>query len=467
MATAPAQTADTDTGTITILNPADGTHVGTLASASPEPARHAVGRARLAEPGWAGTPAADRGALLHAAAAALEGAAQELAELNRRETGKPLPDALGGVQAGAATLRQYAELGPLHRGHSLRGAPLAMDYTVSVPRGVAVLLTPWNDPVAVAAGLIGAALATGNTVVHKPSERCPHVGERLGELLAAVFPPGIFTTVTGGPEAGQALAESPDADVVAHVGSTATGQRLARLAGLTAAHVIRENGGNDPLIVDAGVDPRWAAEQAALGAFANCGQICTSVERIYVHRDIAADFCRELTAQARALNASGTFPPLVDTRMRDGVHDQVGDALARGAMAAEGGFLPDAPGAHYPATVLLDCAPTLRIMQEETFGPVAPVAVAAGFDEALEAAAAGRYGLAATVLTADLAHAQRAIHALPVGTVKVNNVFGGAPGGSAQPRGASGDGFGYGPELLDEFTQVKVVHVAEPRQGRP
>lgn len=467
MPSAPAPGAAIDTGLITILDPADGTEVGTVESADSLQAREAVARASRAAKGWAGIPVAERGALLHAAAAALEEAAGELAELNRRETGKLLPDALGGVQAGAATLRQYAELGPVHRGHSLRGAPLAIDYTVDEPRGVAVLLTPWNDPVAVAAGLIGAALVTGNTVVHKPSERCPYLGRRLGELLAPLFPVDVFTTLTGGPAIGQVLAQCPETNVVAHVGSTATGRQLAECAARTGAHLIRENGGNDPLVIDAGIDPGWAAEQAALGSFANAGQICTSVERIYVHRSIHEDFCRELTARARELNASGASQPLVDARLREAVHGQVRDALAHGAVATEGGELPEGPGAHYPATVLTGCGPEMRIMLEETFGPVAPVTVIEDFEEGLKAAATGPYGLAATVLSANLGNVQLAIDALGVGTVKINNVFGGAPGGAAQPRGASGAGFGYGPELLDEFTLTKVIHVAEPRKVHP
>ena len=130
--------------------------------------------------------------------------------------------------------------------------------------------------------------------------------------------------------------------------------------------------------------------------------------------------------------------PLVDRRLRDSVHAQVAQALSLGAAAAEGGAVPDGPGAHYPATVLLDCADHMAVMQEETFGPVAPVQVVDSFDDGLRLAAEGRYGLAATVLTADMEHAHRAAAALPVGTVKVNAVFGGAPGGSAQPRRDSG-----------------------------
>ncbi|MFC3299585.1 aldehyde dehydrogenase [Arthrobacter agilis] len=454
-----------DDASITIHSPLDGEEVGTLPGTSREQIGLAVSLARAVQPEWAATSPADRGAALRRAAAALRSGAEELAALNTRETGKPAADSLGGIEAAISTLEQYAELGPVHRGLSLRGAVTATDYTVAEPRGVAVLLTPWNDPVAVAAGLIGAALVTGNTVIHKPSERCPHVGEMLGRLLQPAFPDGVLTTLTGGAEVGQLLTMETDVDVFAHVGSSATGERIARAASLTGAYVIRENGGNDPLVVDADVDPAWAAAQAALGAFANAGQICTSVERIYVHRDVAEPFLAALTEEAQAWTGSSGFPPLVDRRMRDAVEAQVGEALHLGARCLAGGTVPDGPGAHYPATVLTDCTGAMTIMTEETFGPVAPVTVVDSFDDGLRLAASGPYGLAATVLTGSIAHAQRAIAALAVGTVKINAVFGGAPGGSAQPRGISGAGFGYGPELLDEFSLVKVVHISSPPQG--
>ena len=447
---------------LTILNPRTGETVGSVSAAGPEDVTQAVAAARAAHPGWAATPPAERGKLLRDAATALEAAATELAELNAQETGRPVDEALAGIAAGVSTLEQYAELGPLHRGHSLRGTPLAADYTVSEPRGVAVLLTPWNDPVAVACGLIGAALVTGNTAIHKPSERCPHLGKLLGEALAPVFPPNVLVTLTGGADVGTLLTQQPGVDMFAHVGSSETGDRIARAAVLTGAYVIRENGGNDPLLVDADVDPAWAAEQAAIGAFSNSGQICTSVERIYVHRSIAEQFCTALAGQARDRNSGQRLAPLVDTRMRDAVQRHVAEALQLGARAVEGGAVPEGPGAFYPATVLVECTDAMDVMAEETFGPVAPVRVVDSFEEGLALAAAGRYGLAATVLTGSIAHAQQAVAALPVGTVKVNGVFGGAPGGSAQPRGESGHGFGYGPELLDEFTRVKVVHIAAP-----
>lgn len=216
---------------------------------------------------------------------------------------------------------------------------------VHEPHGVVALLVPWNDPLAIAGQGLAAALVTGNTVVLKPSERTPLATARLVELLD--LPAGAVTLLLGDERAGRPLVEHEDVDCVLHTGSTDTGREIAQACAAQLKKAVVELGGKDPLIVDAGVDPEWAAAQAATGAFANAGQICT----------------------------------------------------------------------------------------------------------------------AATVLTADQAHAQRAWRELHAGTVKVNAVFGGAPGGAAHPRRASGLGLGYGPELLDELTQVKVVHL-EPAPAR-
>ncbi|OLT21365.1 succinate-semialdehyde dehydrogenase, partial [Actinomadura sp. CNU-125] len=410
-------------------------------------------------------PAAERARRCTPPPSAVAARADELAALVTSEMGKPADDSRGGVEAGIAALRQYAELGPLHGGRSLQGGRTAADLMVREPRGVVAVITPWNDPVAIACGLVGAAVVTGNTVVHKPSERTPHTGALLAELLAGPLPDGVLDLVTGTAATGEALAAHPVPAVVAHVGSTRAGRRIAELAARNGAKALLENGGTDPLIVDAGVDPEWAAGQAALGCFANAGQICTSVERVYAHESLHAAFVDALAGRARAMRTGSGFDPatelgpLVDERHRARVHEHVEKAVADGARVLAGGEIPGGPGAFYPATVLDGCTDDMAIMTEETFGPVAPVRAVASFDAALDAARRARHGLAATVLTRDMAHARRAWRDLPVGTVKVNAVFGGAPGGAATPRGASGEGFGYGPELLDEMTAVKVVHI--------
>jgi acyl-CoA reductase-like NAD-dependent aldehyde dehydrogenase len=457
---------------ITILDPADGSRVGVLDLAGHTEVEAAVGAAVKAAPEWARTAPAERATAVHAAADRVAQAADDLARLTCREMGKPLTDARGGVDVAISTLRQYAELGPLHRGRSLQGSWEATDLMVPGPRGVVAAITPWNDPVAVPCGLIGAALVTGNTVVFKPSERTPHTGLELARLMSACLPSGVLEVVVGDGSAGAALSRSADVDVVAHVGSTAAGRAIARAAAETGAKVLLENGGNDPMVVDDDVDPEWAAEQAALGCFANAGQICTAVERVYVVETVAEAFLASLVRRAQSLvmgpgSAADTqLGPLVDARAREAVHAQVEQAVRAGAELLTGGTVPEGPGTFYPATVLSDCSADLAVMSEETFGPVAPISVVPTFDAALEAARQGRYGLAAVVLTSSMEHAQRAWRELPVGTVKVNAVFGGAPGGAAQPRRASGSGFGYGPELLDEMTTTKVVHLGLPPSPR-
>ncbi|HEV7963732.1 MAG TPA: aldehyde dehydrogenase family protein [Actinoplanes sp.] len=457
-----AWTPGSATRNLTVLNPADGTAVSRVPVASAADVTAAVKAARDAAPGWAQTAPAVRAAALHAAANAVEAATDELAAIMSAEMGKPVGGAADSIAAGVGTLRQYAELGPTHRGRALAGDDQAIDLMAYGPRGVVAVITPWNDPVAVSCGLLGAALVTGNTVVSKPSERTPATGWRLARLLAPHFPDGVISLLGGDGEVGAALSAA-DVDLVAHVGSTATGRAIAAACARSGAKALLENGGSDPLLVDAGVDPVWAARQAALGAFANSGQICTSVERVYVHRAVAEPFLAALVTEAEKW--SGEIGPLVDTRLRDTVHAQVSAAAEAGARVLTGGAVPDGPGAFYPPTVLADCADEMAVVREETFGPVAPVVTVDSFGEALSRAADSPYGLAASVLTGSMSHAQQAWRELPVGTVKVNAVFGGAPGGAAQPRRGSGDGFGYGPELLDEMTVLKAVHLEAPPTG--
>ena len=281
----------------------------------------------------------------------------------------------------------------------------------------------------------------------------------------------MLNVVNGDGETGAALVADDRVGLFAQVGSSATGRRIAAPAGARGARVLLENGGKDPIVVDAGVDPRWAAEQIALGAFTNAGQLCTSVERVYLHQEVADAVLEELVAIAAATvtgppeDGATRLGPIVDAEQLAVVDAQVRAALEAGARCLVGGEPADGPGCFYPATVLDGCSDDLEVMREETFGPVAAVARVPSFDEALERASAGRYGLAATVLTPDMGHALRAAEELEVGTVKINAVFGGAPGGSADPRRDSGAGAGYGPDLLTAMTVLKAVHL-EPAPTR-
>jgi acyl-CoA reductase-like NAD-dependent aldehyde dehydrogenase len=317
-----------------------------------------------------------------AAARSLREHLDELAELTERETGKPAGDARGGVEAGIGTLEQYAELGPLHRGRTLQGSPDAFDAMVHEPRGVAAVLTPWNDPIAIACQLIGANVVVGNAVVFKPSERTPLGGERVARLIAEHLPDGVLEVLHGAGAVGRALVAEPGVDLVCHVGSVATGRQIAGEAARRGAKALLELGGKDAVIVDAGVDPAWAAAQVATGAFANAGQICVAAERVFVHRDVADAFLEALVREAGAAEIG----PLIDARHRAHVHQHVQEAVHAGATVLAGGEVPDGPGFHYPPTVLTGVVPDMAVMAEETFGPVAPVMVVPDFDTALRLA---------------------------------------------------------------------------------
>jgi acyl-CoA reductase-like NAD-dependent aldehyde dehydrogenase len=278
------------------------------------------------------------------------------------------------------------------------------------------------------------------------------------------LPDGVLNLLLGDARAGWPLVAHEDVDLVLFTGSVETGRAILEVAGRQLKKAVVELGGKDPMIVDERVDPAWAAGEAATGAFANTGQLCTSIERIYVHESIADQFLQELVAHAKALRVGDGFDsetemgPLVDEGQRELVHRHVREAVEAGAKLLCGGEVPDGPGFFYPPTVLSGVRSGMSVMDEESFGPVAAVEVVSSFDEALKKANGTVYGLAAVVLTPEPEHAQRASRELSAGTVKINAVFGGAPGGAAEPRKASGLGFGYGPELLDEVTTTKVIH---------
>ena len=438
------------TDRFTVLGPADGMQVSRAPQATPGDVDAAVKAAHAAQPGWARTAPAGRSGAIRRAAVAVDAAADRLAAVMHAETGQPVGVARDLVAGGAGALRQYAELGRLHGGRALAGDPGAIDLMVPAPRGVVAVITPWSDPIVVSCGLLGAALVTGNTVVYKPSERAPATGWELTRILAAELPDAVLSLVTGDGRAGAALAAA-DVDVIAHVGSIAAGRSIAAAAAATGAKVLLHNGGSDALIVDADVDPVWAAQQAALGAFADSGQASAAVERIYVVRAVAERFLDALLEAAGAW--AERLGPLVDVRHRAQVHARVTAAVEAGATLLCGGRIPAGAGAHYPPTVLTGCADEMAVVAEGTVGPVAAVVVVGGFDEALERASCSMYGLTATVLTGSMSRAQAAWQGLSAGTININAVFGGAP----DPR--------RGPDLLDEFTVTKVVHLEAPPGG--
>ncbi|HEX2161418.1 MAG TPA: aldehyde dehydrogenase family protein, partial [Thermoleophilaceae bacterium] len=242
-------TPATATATIPVTDPATGEEIGSIPASGHEEATRAVDAARAALSDWSARDPGDRAACLKAAAGRLRKRLAQIAELETREGGKPIADSRGGVEAGIGAIEQYAELGPLHAGRSLAGSRDATDMAVREPRGVVALLVPWNDPVAIACQGIAAALAVGNTVVFKPSERTPLSGIALVEALD--LPAGVLTLLPGDGRAGAALVESERVDMVVHTGSVDTGRRIAvECAATLGRKALLELGGKDPLIVD-------------------------------------------------------------------------------------------------------------------------------------------------------------------------------------------------------------------------
>ncbi|MGW6505410.1 aldehyde dehydrogenase family protein [Nonomuraea angiospora] len=447
-----------------VVNPATEEVVARCPSGSPQDVRLAVDAAVRAQPAWAALSVAERVERLSRWADTVAAHADELAELECREMGKPV--ALGrafiggaamGFKAAVAEALEYAfeEIIPAPDGGSTT--------IVRAPLGVTAVIVPWNFPVPMTLGALGPLLAAGNTVVLKPSERSPMSAVRLLELMD--LPPGVVNLVLGDSRAGAPLVADERVGLVHFTGSVESGRKVGERTGALLRRSILELGGKDPVVVDAGVDPVATAAAVAFGAFANSGQICTSMERVYVHRDVAEPFIEALVEAAGTYalgdghDAGTVLGPLVDRRQRDIVARHVADAVSRGATVRAGGVVPEGKGFFYPATVLTGVEESMLVMTEETFGPIAPVVVVSSFEEGLERASASRFGLAATVYTADPAH-MAAARRIPAGVVWVNQWQGGGPERLYEPAGDSGMGATGSRAAYDAATRPTSIHTA-------
>ncbi|MGW4957333.1 aldehyde dehydrogenase family protein [Nonomuraea sp. NPDC004186] len=447
-----------------VVNPATEEVVARCPSGSPQDVRLAVDAAVRAQPAWAALTVAERVERLSRWADTVAAHAGELAEIECREMGKPV--ALGrafiggaatGFKAAAAEALEYAfeETVPAPDGGSTT--------IVRAPLGATAVIVPWNFPVPMTLGALGPLLAAGNTVVLKPSERSPMSAVRLLELMD--LPPGVVNLVLGDSRAGAPLVADERVGLVHFTGSVESGRKVGERTGALLRRSILELGGKDPVVVDAGVDPVATAAAVAFGAFANSGQICTSMERVYVHRDVAEPFIEALVEAAGTYalgdghDAGTVLGPLVDQRQRDIVARHVADAVSRGATVRAGGVVPEGRGFFYPATVLTGVDESMLVMTEETFGPIAPVVVVSSFEEGLERASASRFGLAATVYTADPAH-MAAARRIPAGVVWVNQWQGGGPERLYEPAGDSGMGATGSRAAYDAATRPTSIHTA-------
>ncbi|MEI2703652.1 MAG: aldehyde dehydrogenase family protein [Baekduia sp.] len=460
---------------LTVENPATEETIATVGSASTEQVAAATAAARRATATWQDVTALERAEFLHGLARDLRARSEDFAALMTAEGGKPLVENRDEVEWCAACCDFYAELARVQTGRVLppiEAHQLAM--VVKEPLGVVAAIVPWNYPLLLLFWKLAPALAAGNCVIAKPSELTPLSTLALAPLLHEL-PPGTVQLIAGGGETGAALVASPEVDGIAFTGSTATGKRIATAAIDRMARVNLEMGGKDAMLICddlSGGALQIAAEGTAWAAFLNCGQVCTSTERIYVPRPLADRFTEALVAHTRTLRvgdptAEGTdIGPMVSAAQREKAIAQLDAAAQAGATVVTGGDRGGHDRGHYLTPAVVAGIPAdAALVNDETFGPVAPVIVYDDLDDAVAQINASPYGLGANIYTTSLERTIALSRSVKAGTVWINDPLTDNDAGPFGGFKQSGLGRELGPEGLEAFLETKHVHI-DPRIER-
>ncbi|KPP96295.1 aldehyde dehydrogenase [Erythrobacter sp. HL-111] len=421
---------------IPVINPADGETLARIGDAAGSDVDRAVKAARRAfdEGPWRTMKPGERALLLHRIADAMAAHAEQLAQLETLDNGKPIAFARMDVQAAIGAMRYYAGWADKIHGstHSIAMPGEHHVYTLKEPVGVAALIVPWNYPLVMAAMKLGPCLAAGCTAVLKPAEDTSLSALRLGEImLEAGLPEGVLNIVTGhGHTAGDALVHHPGIDKIAFTGSTATGKAIAHAAAEGLKKVSLELGGKSPNIIMPDADLDAAIPASAFGIFYNSGQTCTAPSRLYVHEDVAdtviegiAAFGKSMTI-APGLDEDSQIGPLVSQKQFDRVTGYVRQGEAEGAEIVSGGRRHGNTGYFIEPTVIAKTTNDMTVVREEIFGPVLVTQTFASEEEAIALANDNPYGLAGCVWTRDMATAHTMAKKIRAGIIGLNTAMG-------------------------------------------
>jgi len=455
------------------MNPYTGELYGRVAKGDARDADRVMAAAYAARKQWAATPAPARSQILQKAAQVLEAGRQEFADVLIQEGGGTVGKAMFEISQTMDLLATAAADSRYVLGEMFHNDPGKLSMTIRRPRGTILAITPWNFPLILSMYKVAYGLATGNTVVLKPSSETPVIGLKIGELFEkAGLPPGVLNVVTGpGNVLGDALIDDDRCSFVAITGETVTGRHVAQRAAAKLKEYTLELGGKNPVIVLADADLDYAVKSAAFSAFLHQGEICMSADRIIVERPIVEEFTKKLVGLAANLPVGDpslptTFiGPIISDRQVRSIDAHVKDAVAKGARLLTGGSYE---GRLYKPTVLTDVTRDMRIYSEETFGPVASIIPANDEKEALDIANDTTYGLSAGVITKDLEKAIFLAEGLEAGMVHVND--GSVDADACCPFGGckeSGQGREGGRYSVEELTEVKWVTIQKTKRGLP
>jgi succinate-semialdehyde dehydrogenase / glutarate-semialdehyde dehydrogenase len=453
-----------------VIDPATENMIASVASATVDDAKAAVDAASAAFPAWAAKKPRERGEILRKAFDLIMRDAERLAKLITLENGKALPDSRGEVAYAAEFFRWNAEeavrnLGQLYNAPS-SGARVVVQHK---PAGVAVLVTPWNFPAAMATRKIGPALAAGCTVVLKPASDTPLTMLALMPILAEAGVPAGVVNVIPSRSSGtvvSAMLHDSRVRVVSFTGSTEVGRKLLHEAADNVVKPAMELGGNAPFIVFDDADIDAAIKGAMVAKMRNMGEACTAANRFYVHEKVHDEFAKKLTAKMGSLKMGNgldegvSLGPLVNKEGLDKVVELVDDAVGKGAKILTGGKAPSGKGFFYPATVLANVPDNAKMLNEEIFGPVASLQTFKSEDEVIRRANDTEYGLVAYLYTKDLSRGMRVSEKLDFGMIGLNRGLVSDPAAPFGGMKQSGIGREGAHEGLMEFLETQYVSVS-------